>query len=404
MTQLSSSSKKLGPGKKQLVVVCPTEYGGHIEHAADLAIALASREDVADCTLVTRPGARAYLGLLPTKNLRVLEVLPARRTSQGGLPKLLKAPLQVVDLVSEHRRIRSIVQSLGTPTVLVLESGKYPWPRVFGAAPAVEKVLMVHNAKPHYSQDEATFRQRILGAVERMCLNGVDRALTHGGTQLATIASYSATPTTAVPLPTSSALAVSSPLEAESTSDFAPMSAHGQVLCLGELRANKGIDLAIMAAGEAGVPLLVAGKSEDPEVARQLQGLAARFPSVTLVDKFLTAVEFENLLKTADLVVLPYQHFDAQSGVLSRAMRLGASVLATDLPALKDQAAGYQRISFAHTTLRLEFAQALQSAFELAQLRDGDRHLNETNSPGNDGADWAQLAAAALGFDTDQQR
>lgn len=397
------------PELRSVLIVCPTEYGGQIEHAADLAIAVAARPDVESCILLSRPGAHDYLGELNTPGLTVLEKLPPRRHGSGALAKLSKSVLQVVDLLREHVIVRQIAGASPQPLTMVLETTKYPLPRLLTPGSGSTVVLFVHNAKPHFDLAEATLRQKFLLRLERWCLDGSDWAVTHGLSQKATIASYSNTPVQSVPLPKSSALPA-----AQSLSDGELLTRRAAALlpqgwsidepfalCIGELRPNKGIELAIKAAGIAGVRLLIAGKSDDEDLAKSLEALASAYPLVEIRDAFLEAVEFEALLHTAAVVVLPYTHFDAQSGVLSKAMNAGTAVLASDLPALRDQAGEYSRITFGNAEDAEDFAQATLKAFSapysahedsLEQDRLGGQGTQET-----DAADeWQRVAAAVV--------
>lgn len=374
-----------------VVVVCPTEYGGHIEHAADLSIAIARHRDVGQCLLVSRPGAKDYLGLLDFPELSIVELLPARRQPDAGLRGLIRPALQVFDLVVEHTRLRCFVRELGTSATVLLESPKYPFPQLAVGSDA-ETVLFMHNAKPHVNQEHVGARQRVLGWLERRCVDGVQRLVTHGKTQVATLAGYTDTPAVAVGLPTGSALGGSREMPGAAKEPAAPYA-----LCIGELRPNKGVELAIEAAGQAGVPLLVAGKSESSELAEQLAALVESRPKVRLRDEFLAAGEFDTLIRGASLVVLPYTHFDAQSGILSKAIGAGVPVLAADLPALRDQAGKYASIAYTDVNDPEVFARDIDAAFACALEAEPAANSGEQDTTE---AQWDAVAAAVLGGDT----
>lgn len=167
-------------------------------------------------------------------------------------------------------------------------------------------------------------------------------------------------------------------------------------LCIGELRPNKGVELAIGAAGQAGVPLLVAGKAESPELAGQLGALVQSRPTVHLRDEFLAAGEFDTLIRRASLVVLPYTHFDAQSGILSKAIGAGVPVLAADLPALRDQAGKYASIAYTDVNDPEHFARDIGAAYALG-LETGPAVASVEQE--TIGAQWDAVAAAVLGGD-----
>ena len=265
---------------RDVVVVCPTEYGGQLEHAADLALALHASPDVAAVSLVSRPGAREYLGWAPEHPVRVVETVPPRRTRvpRSAPGRALRAGLQVLDLVREHLAVRAVTARAGHDAVLALDSTKYPFPGVLRAHPGQRTAVFVHNAQPHFDLDSAGPRERVLLWLDRACARRADRVVTHGREQAVIVRGYTTRPVSAVDLPVSSRLDPEAPAApvAESTGPYA--------LCIGEVRANKGIELAVVAAGEAGVPLLVRGKAESPELAAELAALADRHPSVDVVD------------------------------------------------------------------------------------------------------------------------
>lgn len=375
------------PADTTVLVLCPTEYGGHIEHAADLAIALARRQDVGRCLLVSRPGAAGYLGDLGQEGVEIIELLPPRRLPAGGLAGRLRPLAQVLDLVVEHRRLRTLLKGLGARPTVLFESPKYPIP-VLAVGPLAETVLFVHNARPHANDEDIGVRQRVLAWLEQRSVAGVDRLVTHGRTQLETLAASTSTPATAVPLPTGSALDLPGDPQPGKILPREPYA-----LCIGELRPNKGVELAIGAAAASGVRLLVAGKSDSPSLSRELSALAAASENVELRDEFLSAGEFEALIRAAALVVLPYTHFDAQSGILSKAMGAGVPVLAADLPALRDQAQGYRRIT--HTDIHDPEC----FASDLAAAIAGSTEAQTDPLGAAEGAveQWDAVAAAVMG-------
>lgn len=374
-------------GLSTVLIICPTEYGGHIEHAADLAMALARHDEVGRCLLVSRPGAVEYLGNLSAAGVEILEVLPARRASTKGIRGILRPAAQVLDLVAEHRRLRTLVSSMASPTTVLFESPKYPYPSL-AVGKKAHTVLFVHNAKPHVNVEHVGIRQRVLSWLERRCIQKVNRLVTHGATQLATLAETTLTPATAVPLPTLSALQLPGSRE---TPGVIPGESYA--LCIGELRPNKGIELAIAAAAASGVHLLVAGKSESPVLAQELAALAHASKNVELRDEFLPATDFDALIRGAALVVLPYTHFDAQSGILSKAIGTGRPVLAADLPALRDQAREYPHISYTNICDPVLFSAALSNAFDRGTAR-----VESASNAGPDASEqWDAVASAVMG-------
>ena len=375
-------------GPRDVVVVCPTEYGGQLEHAADLALALCADEGVATVQLVSRPGAGDYLGWGEDHPVRVVETVPPRRTRVPGSAagKVLRAGLQVWDLVREHLAVRAAAGRVGRTAVLALDSTKYPLPGVLRAHRDQRTAVFVHNAQPHFDLDSASPRERFLLWLDRSCARHADRVVTHGAEQAQIVRGCTSRPVAAVDLPVSSRL---DPEPAQS----AKLPAEPFALCIGEMRANKGIELAIRAAGDAGVPLLVRGAAETPELGRELTRLAAGHPSVDLQDRFLSREEFAALVQQAAVIVLPYTHFDAHSGVLAKAVGAGTPVVASDLPSLRAQARGYDRFTAADVRDTRAFGATLRAVYDDAATPRRDRRAVS----GRDHADWQPTVAAVLG-------
>ncbi|RLY92280.1 hypothetical protein CWC38_03655 [Kocuria tytonicola] len=390
-----SSESGLPGCPRDIVVVCPTEYGGQLEHAADLALALDASPDVAAVSLVSRPGAREYLGWAAEHPVRVVETVPPRRTRvpRSAPGRALRAGLQVLDLVREHLAVRAVAARASHDAVLALDSTKYPLPAVLRARRAQRTAVFVHNAQPHFDLGSAGLRERVLLWLDRACARRADRVVTHGREQAEIIRGYTTRPVTAVDLPVSSRLDPGAPAApaAAATGPYA--------LCIGEVRANKGIELAVVAAGEAGVPLLVRGKAESPELAAELAALARRHPSVDVVDRFLSRDEFAGYVKDAAVIVLPYTHFDAHSGVLAKAVGAGTPVVASDLASLRAQAGDYAGFRAADVHDAAAFGAALRDAFDDAvRTRGAPPSAPGGATPGADvHADWGPSVAAVLG-------
>lgn len=323
-------------------VVSPTEYGGQIEHAFDTAVALSLHPDVEKVVLLTRPGASAYLKDPDLPGLEIHEVFPPRRTKGSTVWNAIRPIFQVVDVITEHLAIRrEMPKSRDGRVLLVLDTSRYPLPRLLLAKAEQARIaIFVHNARPHVAEHRRSLRDHVLLFLERNSINGADIAVTHGDQQLTTVASYTHTKVASVPLPTTSFLDEPVPSEFQSARST-PYS-----LCIGELRENKGVEVAIMAAERAGVDLIVAGKSHDETISRRLSTLAAHNPGTVLIDEFLDKSQFDSLLSHARVVLLPYTHFDAQSGILAKAMKAGRPIIASDLPALREQAGDYPAITF----------------------------------------------------------
>lgn len=394
----------------RVIVVCPTEYGGQIEHAADTAMALAADPAVEQVILLSRPGAAAYLGQPQVQGLRIVETVPPRRTSGPGP---LRRAVQVVDLVREHAQIRALSRRGGENVVLALDSSKYPWPRILTTRSTHRLALFLHNVKPHHDETAASLRERVLRHLELGAARGVDRVIVHGEDQKRTARATVPGDLVAVSLPTSTriddaATAPSVPVHVaaddsddgvtsarRATENLTAVTSTPYALVLGELRANKGVELAIDAAGVAGVPLVVAGRSESPELALELATRAQRAATVSIVDRFLDRAEFTRLLEQAAVVVLPYTHFDAQSGILAKAVAAGLPIVASDLASLREQAGQHQPALFADVHNTEAFAAALRQAFDAA-VASGPRAMQDADAAALDHSDWDATVNAVL--------
>lgn len=339
-----------------IFVVSPTEYGGQIEHAYDTAVGLSMRSTADHVVLLTRPGAKEYLQDPTLGGVQIREIFPPRRMKGHMLWNAVRPLFQIVDLLAEHIAIRNQMPKHHHDVLLVLDTSRYPYPRVLLRKRTRAKiVLFVHNARPHVTELRRSLRDRVLLYLERSSINGVDLAVMHGKQQLATVSSYTKTRLAAVPLPKTSFL------DACIEDNSAHTVAHSYSLCIGELRENKGVEVAMDAATKARVGLVVAGKSHEEAVSRRLIELAAQYEGIQLIDEFLDKNRFETLILGAHVVLLPYTHFDAQSGILAKAMKAGKQIIASDLPALREQAVGYRRISFVPPNDAEKLADRLQA-------------------------------------------
>lgn len=110
-----------------------------------------------------------------------------------------------------------------------------------------------------------------------------------------------------------------------------------RLLFFGQLRRNKGI--AVLLNALQYLPecdLTMAGSPETAGFRDEIRASAKAFPEsrITLIDRFLDEDEVPGLFLSADLVILPYTSFAAQSGVLHDAIAWGLPVVASDLGAM----------------------------------------------------------------------
>ncbi|MFA5088830.1 MAG: glycosyltransferase family 4 protein [Candidatus Omnitrophota bacterium] len=111
------------------------------------------------------------------------------------------------------------------------------------------------------------------------------------------------------------------------------------LLCFGHIRDYKGLDVAIKALSlikDPQVKLLVAGKCwEDWQKYDNLITQYNLSDRVYLKLDFISMPDIEPIFKASDLVLLPYKHFDAQSGV-------GAIGIPFEIPLIVSRTGGLQ--------------------------------------------------------------
>jgi glycosyltransferase involved in cell wall biosynthesis len=328
-----------------IVVVCPTEYGGHIEHAAELASAFHRVCPTARVVLLTRPGAAEAVESW-SDSFELRETLAPRRT-RGGLGARVG---QMVDLTRDRVELQRTARESVGQVLVVLETPKYG----VISRPRGTNVLFVHNAVPHEA-GRMSVRDRVMHTLERWSARRADRVMVHGDRQREIVRRWTDSDVRAVSLP-GDTRAIQRPEQGSSAS----------MICLGEVRRNKGVEVAIQAASRAGVALTIAGRPESPEYGRELAALP-RAESVELRLGFLPSHAFSSLLEQSRVVVMPYTQFAAQSGILARSMQLGKQVVVTDLPSLREQVGGYRNSMIVPVGDVDALAEAMRKASLVAQ-------------------------------------
>lgn len=103
---------------------------------------------------------------------------------------------------------------------------------------------------------------------------------------------------------------------------------------LGYIRSYKGLDRLVRALNDPGLRarghFLIAGAGRVPGRKR-----LEKWPEVTLVNEYLSNVDFITYLRASDLIVLPYRDI-SQSGLLMTAVAEGIPVLVTDRGAMAE--------------------------------------------------------------------
>ena len=110
------------------------------------------------------------------------------------------------------------------------------------------------------------------------------------------------------------------------------------LLCFGQVRPYKGVDLAIETVKQLeDVQLIIAGKVHDK--AKHIRRLAASCERIRLIEGFVDEQQLADLINLCEVVFCPYRKITG-SGVLLTAWTLGRGVVATDLPFFREMAIG----------------------------------------------------------------
>jgi glycosyltransferase involved in cell wall biosynthesis len=165
------------------------------------------------------------------------------------------------------------------------------------------------------------------------------------------------------------------------------------VLCFGTLRRNKGIPQLLQAieriGPDAGLRFHIAGRG-DPELEAAVRDAAARMPWLTAEVDWITPERKTELLRAADLMVLPYTSFSSQSGVLHDAYGSHLPAVVTDVGALRssviDHHAGWAVPPGDVEALATAIVGAFADPTEWQRCSDGARQVAIDQSPERTGA------------------
>ncbi|MEO0495659.1 MAG: glycosyltransferase family 4 protein [Actinomycetota bacterium] len=115
-----------------------------------------------------------------------------------------------------------------------------------------------------------------------------------------------------------------------------PTTDRPRLLCFGALRPNKGLPwlIGVMQRPElTGIELMIAGRGDATEEAR-IRDLVGDAANITLELGYVTTERKNELFRSCSAVVMPYESFASQSGVLHDAYGHGRPVVVTDVGAL----------------------------------------------------------------------
>jgi glycosyltransferase involved in cell wall biosynthesis len=175
------------------------------------------------------------------------------------------------------------------------------------------------------------------------------------------------------------------------------------VLCFGTLRRNKGIPQLLDAIGrigpDAGLRFHIAGRG-DADLERAVTDAAARCPQLTAEVDWITPERKTELLRAADLMVLPYTAFSSQSGVLHDAYGSHLPAVVTDVGALRasvvDHDAGWAVPPGDVDALAGAIVGAFADPAEWQRRSDGARQVAIDQSPERTGAAFRAVYRSVL--------
>jgi glycosyltransferase involved in cell wall biosynthesis len=176
------------------------------------------------------------------------------------------------------------------------------------------------------------------------------------------------------------------------------------VLCFGTLRRNKGIPELLEAVERigpaAGLRFHVAGRG-DADLERAVRDAAGRLPQLTAEIDWITPERKAELLRRADLMVLPYTAFSSQSGVLHDAYGSHLPAVVTDVGALRssvvDHHAGWAVPPGDIDALAATIVTAFADPDEWRHRSDGARQVAIDQSPERTGAAFRAVYHRVLG-------
>ena len=115
--------------------------------------------------------------------------------------------------------------------------------------------------------------------------------------------------------------------------------------CIGSLRRNKGIDVAVRAVQQlrGEMQLICAGKPHRMFQLDELEQLVMHAPGIALVPKMLSDQEFADLSSACDVLLLPYREITG-SGALLAALTFGRGVIVSDLPYFREVLTGNEDV------------------------------------------------------------
>lgn len=175
------------------------------------------------------------------------------------------------------------------------------------------------------------------------------------------------------------------------------------VLCFGTLRRNKGIPELLAAieriGPDAGIRFRIAGRG-DADLEAAVLDASERLPQLCAEVEWITPDRKTQLLRDADLMVLPYTSFSSQSGVLHDAFGSHLPAVVTDVGALKSSVTDGQAGWAVEPGAADQLADAMLHAFAdpaaWQRASDGARQIAIDQAPERIGVAFRAVYRAAI--------
>ena len=306
----------------------PSAGGGHALYTKELLTHLSQQRSARPVLVTSRDLEDAFLRV-PYEVANILPELQKKETFPNRSAWLAAR--------TQHywRREQRFLEWLRErPDIGVVHVQEFaPWlaPYFFTRIKRLGKRLVytVHNVRPH--------SKRFLARFYRDAWRRCDALIVHSESlkcDLSSLLGRRCPPIFVVPHGVWSAKAASPP-------DLKTRLAERHLLFFGVIRENKGLHGLLDAMLELGdYRLTVAGSAADHrpyferEIAPRLERLKASGVHVDLREGFVADADLPSLFGDSSALVLPYENFSAQSGVLYLALAYGLPVVASDAGAL----------------------------------------------------------------------
>lgn len=307
----------------------PSASGGHALYTKELLTCLAEQGNALPVLMTSQNLATEFLQV-PYEVVNLLPILQKKETFRNRsawLAARIQHYWQREQRFLEWLKVR--------PDVNVVHFQEFaPWlaPYFFTRIKQLGKriVYTVHNVKPHSKRFLTRFYREAWLRCDALIVHSISLKQ-----ELSQLLGRQHPPIFVVPHGVWSA---------DSTISFPkiePRLAQRHLLFFGVIRENKGLHHLLDAMLElSGFSLTIAGSAQDHlpyferEILPRLDNLRAREICVDLREGFLPNSEVPDLFRSSSALVLPYENFSAQSGVLYLALAHELPVIASDTGAL----------------------------------------------------------------------